>query len=45
MNKLFVFDTNSLISASLIGGTITSAAIDKAVILGMLAFSNSTIDE
>ena len=33
MNKLFVFDTNSLISASLIEGTTTATAMDRAVIL------------
>jgi putative PIN family toxin of toxin-antitoxin system len=45
MSELFVFDTNSLISASLIGGTMTAAAMDRAVMLGKLAFSNSTMDE
>jgi len=45
MNKLFVFDTNSLISASLIEGTTTATAMDRAVILGKLAFSNGTMDE
>ena len=45
MNELFVFDTNSLISASLIEGTTTAAAMDRAVILGKLAFSNGTMDE
>jgi predicted nucleic acid-binding protein len=33
MNKLFVFDTNSLISASLVEGTTTATAMDRAVIL------------
>jgi len=45
MNELFVFDTNSLISASLIEGTTTAAAMDRTVILGKLAFSNGTMDE
>ena len=45
MNELFVFDTNSLISASLIEGTTTATAMDRAVILGKLAFSNGTMDE
>lgn len=45
MNKLFVFDTNSLVSASLIAGTMTAGAMDRAVILGKLAFSNATMDE
>jgi putative PIN family toxin of toxin-antitoxin system len=45
MNKFFVFDTNSLVSASLIGGTITARAMDRAIILGSFAFSNATMDE
>ncbi|MFZ1801244.1 MAG: putative toxin-antitoxin system toxin component, PIN family [Chitinophagaceae bacterium] len=45
MNDFFVFDTNSLVSASLIGGTKTARAMDKAFILGKLAFSNGTMDE
>ncbi len=45
MNKLFVFDTNGLISASLINGTTSARAIDRAIILGKLVFSNATIDE
>ena len=45
MNNLFVFDTNSLVSASLIGGTMTARAMDKAIILGKLTFSNATMNE
>jgi len=45
MNNLFVFDTNSLVSASLIGGTMTARAIDKAIILGKLTFSDATMNE
>lgn len=45
MNNLFVFDTNSLISASLIGGTMTAGTMDKAIILGKLAFSDATMNE
>ena len=45
MNKFFVVDTNSLVSASLIGGTKTSRAMDRAIILGKLTFSNGTMDE
>lgn len=45
MNKLFVFDTNSLVSASLIEGTMTAGAMDKAIILGKLAFSDATMNE
>ena len=45
MNEFFLFDTNSLVSASLIGGTMTAMAMDRAVISGKLAFSNATMDE
>ena len=45
MDKLFVFDTNILLSASLVGATTISKAMDKAIIEGKLAFSDSTIDE
>lgn len=45
MNDLFVFDTNSLVSASLLGGTTTARAIDHAITIGTLVFSNSTFDE
>lgn len=45
MNKLFVFDTNSLVSASLIEGAMTARALDKAIMSGGLAFSNATMDE
>ncbi len=45
MNKLFVLDTNNLVSAFLIEGTITAQAMDKAVVLGQLIFSDATINE
>ncbi|HRN71559.1 MAG TPA: putative toxin-antitoxin system toxin component, PIN family [Ginsengibacter sp.] len=45
MSSLFVFDTNGLVSASLIGGTTTAKALDRAIILGKLTFSNATMDE
>ncbi|HEX5154027.1 MAG TPA: putative toxin-antitoxin system toxin component, PIN family [Parafilimonas sp.] len=45
MNELLVFDTNSLVSASLIGGTTTAQALNKAIILGKLIFSDATMDE
>ena len=45
MNEFFLFDTNSLASASLIGATMTARAMDRTVILGKLAFSNATMDE
>ncbi|MCO5286283.1 MAG: putative toxin-antitoxin system toxin component, PIN family [Chitinophagaceae bacterium] len=45
MSSLFVFDTNGLVSASLIGGTTTAKALDRAIILGKLTFSNATMNE
>lgn len=45
MNEFFLFDTNTLVSASLLGGTMTAKAMDSAIILGKLAFSNATMDE
>lgn len=45
MNELFVFDTNSLVSGLLIGGSTTARAIDRAIKLGNLVFSNETLDE
>jgi|SRR5690625_432122 len=45
MSKSFVIDTNSLISAVLIEGTSSSRALDKAILLGKLIFSQSTADE
>lgn len=45
MNDFFVFDTKSLVSASLIEGTMTSRAMDRAVLSGKLVFSNATMDE
>lgn len=43
-NLLFVFDTNCLVSASLLKGT-TARAFDRAIIAGKLAFSNTTFQE
>lgn len=45
MNKFFVFDTNSLISAALLPNSINRKAFDKALALGGLAASNDTIEE
>ncbi|MCO5234958.1 MAG: putative toxin-antitoxin system toxin component, PIN family [Chitinophagaceae bacterium] len=45
MDKLFIFDTNLLISASLIGDTSPAKALDRLVLLGKFAFSNTTFDE
>ena len=45
MNNLFIFDTNTLVSASLIEGALTAQAIDRAILSGKLAFSNDTMNE
>lgn len=44
-NVLFVFDTNVLISAYLIKRSINAKAFNKALNLGKLAISNSTLSE
>lgn len=45
MSDIFVFDTNSLISASLISTSVSREALNKAITLGELAISKSTFDE
>ncbi len=45
MIKYFVFDTNTLISASLLIDSINKKAVRRAVILGEIAFSNETLIE
>ncbi len=45
MNKLFVLDTNCFISAALIEGSVNAKAMDKAILLGKLALSNTVMDE
>ncbi|HEY9362304.1 MAG TPA: putative toxin-antitoxin system toxin component, PIN family, partial [Chitinophagaceae bacterium] len=45
MSSFFVFDTNNLISAALRQKSTNRAALDKAIDLGSLAFSNGTFDE
>lgn len=45
MNKCFVFDTNSLISAAILLGSVSRKALDKAIDLGVIAVSDKTIDE
>lgn len=46
MNKHFVFDTNALISASLILHSVNAEALDKVFRMGgTLAFSESTFME
>lgn len=45
MTKHFVFDTNSLISASLLADSVNRKAILKVIQLGKIALSNETFDE
>ena len=45
MIKYFVFDTNNLISASLLVDSTNKKAVRKAVLLGEIAFSNEILDE
>lgn len=45
MIKIFVFDTNTLISASLLVDSTNKKAVRKAVLLGEIAFSNEILDE
>lgn len=45
MIKYFVFDTNTLISASLLIDSINRKAVRKAFILGEIAFSNVKLNE
>jgi hypothetical protein len=39
----FVFDTNSLISAALLGASINAKALDHAIELGRLAISEAVL--
>lgn len=43
--KYFVFDTNSLISASLLIDSLNRKAIRKAILTGEIAFSEDTLKE
>lgn len=45
MSDIFVFDTNSLISAALVSTSVSRKALDKAIALGELAISKETFDE
>lgn len=45
MSNIFVFDTNVLISATLIKHSVNSRAIDRAIALGRIAMSAKTLDE
>lgn len=45
MNKYFVFDTNSLISASILPNSANRKAINKAIELGEIALSEETFEE
>jgi uncharacterized protein len=44
-SSLFVFDTNTLVSAVLVSGSIPQQALDKALQQGKLAQSLATMDE
>ena len=45
MIKYFIFDTNTLVSASLLIDSVNRKAIRKAVLLGEIAVSAETLDE
>ena len=45
INVLFVFDTNALISAHLIRKSVSAEALDKALNIGNLTFSDNTLTE
>lgn len=45
MNKLFVFDTNSLTSSALLPFSVSRKAFDKALLLGNFAVSDKTMEE
>lgn len=45
MSKFFVFDTNALLSASLLIHSVNAKALDKAFRNGLLAFSEDTFME
>jgi len=42
---LFIFDTNALISAHLLGKSVSAEALNKALRIGSLVFSNRTLSE
>lgn len=45
MNNYFVFDTKTMISASLLIDSVNRKAIRKAIIIGDIAFSKETLNE
>lgn len=45
MSNIFVFDTNVLVSATLVKNSVNALAIDKAIALGRIAMSLETLDE
>lgn len=45
MNKVFVFDTDSLISSALLPVPVSRKAFDKALLLGNFAVSGKTMEE
>lgn len=44
-NKLFVFDTNTLISALIFKNSIPAKAFKKALVIGRILLSNEVFDE
>lgn len=44
-NNVFVIDTNTLISASLLKKSVARQALDKAMELGIIAVSHTTLNE
>lgn len=45
MNKGFVFDTNALVSATLLPNSISRQALDKVLSIGELLLSKPTLEE
>jgi putative PIN family toxin of toxin-antitoxin system len=45
IDKVFVFDTNSIVSAHLIAGSVSDQAFQKALRLGAIAISETTMIE
>jgi putative PIN family toxin of toxin-antitoxin system len=45
MSDIFIFDTNSLVSAALISTSVSRKALNKAIETGELAISKATFEE
>ena len=45
MSDIFIFDTNSLVSAALISTSVSRKALNKAIATGELAISKATFEE